>query len=323
VPVAGGENLYVFERDVAHPAGRLAFIATLSEEDSRDWAASDFDRAAQATPDGRFLVFQSVADLTPGDVSSQPQIFEYDASQEKLVRVSVGATGYADGLASADAHGALIVGQTYAGRARPAESSTNLAVSDDGSRVVFQSVGALAPGAEVAAAAGASSVYEYRSSGSIANGNVYLISDGKDIVMPGAGLSGVSASGGDVFFWTADPLLAQDTDSQFDLYDARVDGGFPAPVAPVCEGQACQGALPGSPSFGVVGSSSAPGGGDLPPSSQGSVVKPKARVLTRAQKLAVALRACRQKPRRKRGLCEAQARRRYRLGSNGRGKGGR
>jgi hypothetical protein len=203
-----------------------------------------------------------------------------------------------------------------------------LAVSNDGSRVVFQSTGGLAPGAEVAAAAGARSAYEYRSSGSIANGNVLLISDGKDVVPlregPGALLQGVSASGGDVFFQTADPLLAQDTDSQLDIYDARVDGGFPAPVAPgVCEGQACQGVLAGAPSFGVAGSSSALGGGNLPLPPTGSVVKPKVRVLTRAQKLANALRACRQKPKKKRGSCEAQARRRYRLGSNGRGKGGR
>jgi hypothetical protein len=235
----------------------------------------------------------------------------------------------AGGLASADAHGAIIIGQQYVDLARPAESSTRLVVSDNGSRVVFQSAGALAPGAEVAAAAGASSVYEYRSSGSIANGNVYLISDGKDVIpigereVRGASLSGMSASGGDVFFRTADPLLAQDTDSQLDLYDARVDGGFSAPVAPgVCKGQACQGALAGSPSFGLAGSSSTPGGGNLPPSPQGSVVKPKARVLTRAQKLASALRACRQKPKKKRGLCETQARRRYGLRSN-RGKGGR
>ena len=51
----------------------------------------------QASADGRFLVFESVADLTAGDRSSLGQVFEYDAQSEELVRVSVGETGYGEG----------------------------------------------------------------------------------------------------------------------------------------------------------------------------------------------------------------------------------
>ena len=41
---------------------------------------------------------------------------------------------------------------------------------------------------------------------------------------------------------TTQRLVAQDTDTQWDFYDARVDGGFPAPVVPAgCVGDACQG----------------------------------------------------------------------------------
>ncbi len=271
-PVLGGENLYVFERDAVYPAGRVAFVATLSPEDYFDWTPTDEGRPVQVTPDGRFVVFQSVADLTAGDTSSQPQVFEYDALAERLVRVSTGQAGYASGLANANAHASEIPKQEYSALHgfQPEMAATNLAVSavvDGGqvvSRVVFHSKGALTPGAEVAAGAGASSVYEYRSVGSIADGDVYLISDGTN--KQNAAVSGLDASGGDVFFGTADPLLAQDVDTNYDLYDARSGGGFPVPAAPAgCEGEGCQGAPSAGPSFGVAGSAGAVAGGNLPP----------------------------------------------------------
>src|SRR6202034_2910188 len=52
-----------------------------------------------------------------------------------------------------------------------------------------------------------------------------------------------SESGDDVFFLTAAQLSKRDTDTADDIYDARVDGSEPEPVAPVeCLGDACQSA---------------------------------------------------------------------------------
>ncbi len=326
VPIAGGDNLYVFERDAAFPAGRLAFVGTLAGADAQDWSAKDA-RPVQATPDGRFVVFESVADLTPGGTSSQPQVFEYDTQTERLVRVSIGASGYPAGTASADTNGAYIAFQGYAQTGevftRPA-STPRLAVSADGSVVLFSSVGALTPDAVEAATAGTNSVYVYRSVGSIADGGVYLVSDGHNTLE--AAPVGMGASGGDVFFQTNDPLVAGDVDTQRDVYDARVDGGFPAAMAPgACEGEACQGPPPGSPSFAGPGSVSEAGGGNLPsppPSTAGG--NPKARPSTRAQKLAGALRVCRRERKKKeRVVCEARARKRFGTMSNAGGKGGR
>jgi hypothetical protein len=281
-PVAGGENLYVFERDTTYPAGHVAFVATLAEADQGDWSRDDA-RPVGATPDGRFLVFESVADLTAGDTSSEGQVFEYDALAERLVRVSTGQAGYASGLANANAHASTIRNQEYSGELgfRPTAATSGLAVSAVGagsqvlSRVTFESVGALTPGAEEASAAGASSVYEYRSVGSIANGNVYLISQGTN--KQNAVLVGSDMSGGDTFFATADPLLTQDVDTNYDLYDARESGGFPAPMAPAgCEGEGCQGAPSVAPVFGVAGSVGAAAGGNLPPAAgPAPVVAPK------------------------------------------------
>jgi hypothetical protein len=219
--------------------------------------------------------------LTTRDTSSEPQVFEYDALAERLVRVSTGQAGYASGLANANAHSSEILRQYYSSAAgfQPTQAATHLAVSavvEGGqvvSRVVFFSKGALTPGAEVAAGAGASSVYEYRSVGSIANGSVYLISDGtnKQNAVP----DGLDMTGADVFFGTADPLLAQDVDTNYDLYDARSGGGFPAPSAPAgCEGEGCQGSPSVGPSFGVAGSVGAVAGGNLPPLAAPGPVAP-------------------------------------------------
>ena len=320
-PKEGGDNLYLFERDAAHPGGRVAFIATLAGEDERDWARRDV-RPVQATPDGRFLVFESKADLTAGDTSSDRQVFEYDAVSEELVRVSVGEAGYGAGNESANANASNIPEQNYAGKWRPYEATTELAVSGDGTVVVFSSTGGLTREAKAAGEAGAESAYEYRSGRSLADGKVYLISDGKNVVSPstanfGLSVVGVDPSGVDVFFQTADPLLGGDVDTQFDVYDAREGGGFPVPpVAVECEREgSCQGPVGVVAPVGVPGSASVTGSGNLAPSSAAPVTVVSAPARTagevRAEKLAKALKACRAKPKARRRACEALARKRY------------
>jgi hypothetical protein len=315
-PISGGDNLYVFQRDEAFPDGRLAFIATLgeteaelhtkeaacagagdpeeceevarneftakNEHDEQDWALVD-ERPVQASADGRFLVFESVADLTAGDLSSLDQVFEYDAQSEELVRVSVGQTGYAEGEEHATENQSIIPIQAFGllGKS-PAGKDSGLAVSGDGATVVFGSVGALVEAAEPAEAALVPSVYEYHSSvggvgGSIGDGDVYLVSGGESVFE--AESKGIDASGDDVFFEglleTADLLAGGD--SQYDLYDARVDGGFVLPAAgALCEGEGCYGPLSAAPSlFGGTQSPSAAAGVSPAPvaAPAGGVVK--------------------------------------------------
>lgn len=65
-----------------------------------------------------------------------------------------------------------------------------------------------------------------------------------------------SADGSDVFFSTAESLVAQDF-GLIDIYDARVGGGLPGPPVPKapCEGEACQSPA-SAPEFPTPGSSS-------------------------------------------------------------------
>ncbi len=276
----GADNLYVYESDAQFPTGHTSFIATLGSGDEAVWAKGD-SRPVQASADGRFLVFLSRTDITgEGSVEGVEQVYQYDAQTASLVRVSIGQGGYGNDGRSPTYNAALPIGperpplpHTYMGVDSPVAASGSLAPSDGA--VFFASPTALTPLALnnqiVSAEFPVPNVYEYR------DGNVYLISDGRDTsvvhVSPASGLVGASASGSDVFFTTADPLIAQDTDTQQDLYDARVNGGVAVPaVSPDCSEDTCQGPLAAPPMSSIPGSASQAPGGNL---TSAPVVAPK------------------------------------------------
>jgi hypothetical protein len=333
----GADNFYVYERDESYPEGHTTFIATLPASSLQvdEPAVGDMN----VTPDGRFLVFASRGDLTADDSSTSgtQQIFRYDAETGQLVRISIGEHGFNDN-GNAGVLGGEYQNPTgepgYAGDANIVPASKGFfhagvaradpTMSDDGSYVFFESPVALTPRALNDVPVGtlengevffAQNVYEYH------EGQVYLISDGRDTSnfagQSSVGLDGSDASGKNVFFTTADPLVAKDTDTQVDVYDARVcepENGNPciaepAPAPAPCQGEACHGIPPAPPSLLTPGSASFNGQGNIAPTT---VVKPKAKALTRSQKLADALKSCRKdRKKAKRQSCEKQARGRY------------
>lgn len=101
-------------------------------------------------------------------------------------------------------------------------------VSPDGRRVFFDSPDALVPGD----LNGKVDVYEW------ADGALSLISSGHSDF--NSYLLDSSTSGNDVFFTTAEGLNPEDTDRTYDVYDARVGGGFAQARAVVCGGAECQ-----------------------------------------------------------------------------------
>jgi hypothetical protein len=239
-PKLGHDNLYLFERNAAHLAGRLVFVATLSEADSQDWSSLDV-RPVQTTPDGGYLALQSSGHLLPGETAETPQVYEYDAATEELVRVSRGQSGYAQGTANADVAGAALPVQNFSFGVRPTESSTHLGIAENGQALVFSSVAALTAGAIGSAEVAAESVYEYHSSGTIAAGEVYLLSGGANTLLDG--LEGIDQTGADVVFTAANKLVSFDSNTGYDLYDARIGGGFADPESSGCEAETCLPAL--------------------------------------------------------------------------------
>lgn len=312
----GDNNLYVYEPDPEHTGQyKTVFIAALASSDNEDWNVSG-GRPVAATPDGRFLLFTSTNDLTPDAQGTGAQLYRYDAQEEKLVRVSIGENGFHDNEGTAFS----IVAPGYASSSVAATGGGS--ISDDGSYVFFSSQEGLTEQAlnnrcifesKPGKCAFAVNVYEYH------EGHVYLISDGQDTNSTGAGtgrsvvsLLGASPSGHDVFFTTGDRLVAQDTDTQQDVYDARIGGGFPAPAAPAsCQGDECQGPLSQTPPLLPSSSASLVAEGNLAPPVSKPAVKPKPELLTRAQKRAKALKACAKKPKKRRAACVKQAKKWY------------
>jgi len=280
-PVAGDDNLYVWQKDAAHPAGRRTFVAKLESGMGQ----------AQSTADGRYLVFTTASRLLPSDTDEAPDVYRYDAQTGGLLRLSTDTSGTGG---SEPGFEATIAG----GRAMTADAST----------VVFETAEALSP----ADTDGITDVYEWH------EGQVSLISDGGVTEQHGIveGAIGITPSGQDIFFMTYQPLTSGDSGTEGDLYDARVDGGFPASTPAPCSGEACQGSSPPQPQPPGTSASAAFNGPGSPPAAEtppASQAKPKPQ--TAAQKLAKALKACRAKHnKQKRKACEKRARTTYRRG---------
>jgi len=307
----GAPNLYV-----SHEGGAPVFIATLAEGGGVD--AQDL---SEVTPDGTRLAFLSRRSLTGYDNAKSgggscglnaktgqaepvcPEIFVYDAVTGQLA------------CASCNPGGARPVG--------PSSFNSEGLKSDNFSEagvLFFESSDALVPHASD----GLRNVYEYE------DGHIYPISDvagGRESF-----LMGTSASGSNVFFGTAAQLLPQDRDDRVDVYDARVDGGYPVSSSPPScnNGDSCK--LPPAPQpavFGEPSSETFSGRGNTggAGSSPIAMVTPKQKTAAqvRADKLAKTLKICSKEKKPKRARCERQARSKYgatmkaKKSSNGRG----
>ncbi len=226
-PSPGGHNLYLARN------GAFTFIARLSESDTGDWAGSGVgsfsERTAQVTPDGGTLAFMSKASLTGYDNTdldtgeADAELFLYDAGTGTLRCVSCNPSG------------ARPIGP--ASVPTPQESAhLPRYLSEDGRRLFFDSKDALLP----AASNGQQNVYEYE------DGAIHLISSGTS--EQASALVDASADGDDVFFTTSARLVPEDQDEHSDMYDARVDGGFPAANPPAtCSGEGCRGPIGAPP----------------------------------------------------------------------------
>jgi hypothetical protein len=193
-------------------------------------------------------------------------------------------------------------GQPAPDDATNGEDSFGRVISDDGSRVFFSTRNALTR----QATQGVRSIYEYE------HGSVTLVSPGG----PGASdayYQDSTPDGSDVFFTTREQLTPGDHDGgATDVYDARIDGGFPSPSLEP-EGCAQSNTCPASgPSAAGTPVSSLFVLPANPPPAPAPAAAARPRPLTRAQKLARALHACERKHNRsRRRACAHAARRRY------------
>lgn len=209
--------------------GNLSFVGVMTGLEDVTSAPSGTNLAhrfarwvADATPDGRHLLFISRADVTGYPGGQTAMVYRYSASPETTRCVSCRP----DGLPSAGQAGTALL--TYQKDLR--WGSSNLtpyrprAMSADGRHIFFTSPDVLVPGG----VSGARNVYEWE------QGKVYLLA--ADRAGDGLLFADSSASGDDVFIQTRAALAPQDFDAASDMYDARVGGGviYDPPPAP-CE----------------------------------------------------------------------------------------
>lgn len=209
-------------------------------------AASDYPPTtgtARVSPDGSHLLFVSAAELTGYENNGVTEVFLYGpppgATAAKLTCVSCNPTGErprgASSIPGAIANGK---GENATRAYRPR------ALSNDGSRVFFDSSDVLA----IQDTNSRPDVYEWEAPGvgscTGEVGCVGLISSGRS--GQASTFIDASANGSDAFFLTDSSLFPLDPGS-FDVYDARVNGGFaPPPSAIPCIADACQ-SLPEAP----------------------------------------------------------------------------
>jgi hypothetical protein len=353
-------NLYVAR--LTGKTWATTFIAGLSAVDSPDWGFFDESsnlqkETASASPDGEYLAFMSKRPLIrgydnrvtdpAGNGARAEEVYLYSAADGRLVCASCKPdgsrpTGVPDIEESGEGLGLLVDRDrtwTTESQANPVWLAGSIpgwtavlqngkkaleaprVVSNEG-RLFFNSADGLVPADENAK----NDVYEYGPDGlgscTLAPGCVGLMSSGTSD-RESAFLE-ASATGGDVFFLTSAPLVPNDLNGGYDVYDARVCTA----ESPCVEAQATSGAeCESAPACRATPPTTAPAVATAPttatgPSGNASRVavlgetsaKPPTvkKPLTRAQKLAKALKACKKLKRKsKRKSCEKQARARY------------
>jgi hypothetical protein len=364
-PASATCNLYAL--DTTSDTTRL--VAVLSNHDAVDWEAGSGTNLSELTgrvsSDGHWFAFMSQRSLTDYDnrdaISGQPdeEVFLYHAQSPghepaTLRCASCNPTGARPvGLLESvhppfplvdRAH--LWEGQTLAAaipgwtRITKDEALYQSRYLSDSGRLFFNSYDGLVP----RDSNGTADVYQYEPPGvgdCAESSPTFAAASGGCVGLISSGASGqesafldASVSGDDVFILTASQLAPSDVDSALDVYDAHVcttDSPCPTPpppAPPACDGDACQNPAV-APNDPTPGSLTFHGAGNVVPPA---VVKASTRPLTRAQKLAKALKACRKdRNRKKRVTCVKRVQQKYgvkkahksrssRSGGSGRGK---
>ncbi len=287
----GANNLYFYEKGsgfkLVAELSALDLAGAFNGTNARPSpiALLPYKRTSRVTPDGLHAAFLSTASLTGFDNTDQnngeadAEAFVYDATSGKVVCASCNATGVrpsggnikepSDELAFWAA--ARIPGWTT-------EFQPSRPLSDNGSRLFFESFEPLVP----RDTNGRTDVYEWEAAASKAQclntlrGELFLTESQGCLSLISSGQSSqdseffdATPSGNDVFFATLSSLVGWDT-GLVDVYDARVNGGFPEPPQPKasCEGEACQ-SPPAPPNDQTPSSATYNGPGNL------SEAKPK------------------------------------------------
>ena len=233
------------------------------------WQFVSQAKTSRVSPDGRSLLFMSYRDggfagrggypgYDHGSCAGIPcrELYLYSADSGRLRCVSCNPRS---DVAESDA---LLDVSPGVSAALPTQHLSH-ALSADGRHVFFSTQESLVS----EDTNGKWDAYEY----DVPTGAPRLISSGTD--QSDSYFMDASPDGSDAFFVTRQQLVGWDNDSSYDLYDARVNGGFPepVPVPAACEGESCLPATPPAPGASPTASQNAgPGNPKQPPCRKGT-----------------------------------------------------
>jgi hypothetical protein len=258
---AGENNLYAWERS----SNATHFVAIVDPKDVlsnvetslTNWTSHAVypepnvqkgrgNDPSRTTPDGSVFLFESRADVTGFDSDDRIEIYRYESDTGALDCVSCPPEG---GAASGDAR----LQSNFSMPLNPTSPLVHVhGITDDGQTVFFETEDSLVPG-DVNATW---DVYEWK-----AGQQAYQISSGQG-QLP-SHIYGMTPSGSDVFFTSAERLVPQDLSTVISIYDARVGGGFPVAESQApCQGDNCQGTPGVAPGLAGAGSASFQGPGN-------------------------------------------------------------
>jgi hypothetical protein len=228
-----------------------------------DLSASLGERVAEVTPDGSAIAFLSRKSLTGYDNEGLPEAFVFDASTGQLSCASCDPSGAPPPASEMTDE---LGGGVFLSNSNDATFMERF-VSDDGSRVFFETKQSLVP----QDTDGLQDVYEWErngagscpavGSGAPEPGCVYLLSGGNG--SDNSYFVDADATGENVFFTSRGRLTPQVRNETVALYDARVNGGFPE-TSLSCTGTGCQGVPPAPPIFATPSSVTFSGVGNFP-----------------------------------------------------------
>jgi hypothetical protein len=280
---------------IATPGDNDKVLLIRGQEALGNWRPDVGYRTSEVTPDGRDVVFESQARLTGYDNEGQQEVYVYGAGPGGGL-LCVSCTP--EGGAPVQANLSPSLNPTFMERW----------ISEDGNRVFFDAAGGLVSQDQN----GVQDVYEWEREGEGTctlqvparqdGGCVFLLSAANNTT-PSYFLD-ADADGNNVFFTHRGRLgEAGAADGKDDVFDARVDGGFPV-ASLACTGTGCQVSPAPPPTFTTPPSATVTGDHDV------EMGKPV--ILTPAQLLAAALKVCRRdRSRKRRVACEKAARKRY------------
>jgi hypothetical protein len=179
---------------------------------------------SRVSPDGRFLLFESSANVTGYDSEGAKEVYLYDGQAPTEPTVCVSCRSDGNPPIRSFAEGKLEPG----GVANPLYAPHSLVMRDGQPTVFFRSLDALATNA----VDGEYNLYEW------SHGQVFLIAhqplgtSGRNGQAPQIQFAGASTDGTDLYFFDAAALNWENSEGRYAAWDAREGGGFAQPTSP-------------------------------------------------------------------------------------------